>query len=218
MEHIVKILAKEFVTHDVLRITTEKPAGFHFTPGQATEVSINQEGWKDKQRPLTICSGEKDTILEFIIKIYPGNEAVTGKLNTLDVGDELLVGEPFGNLSYKGPGLFIAAGTGITPFIAILRGLKGPIGKNRLLFINKSWKDIIFERELKSILGENVRFILSREKREGYDYGHIDKAYLKAQIGEEQNFYICGPMKFVIQMKLILDELGVKPETVIVEL
>ena len=36
------------VTHDVKRFTIEKPKRFKFTPGQATEVSINKPGWEDE--------------------------------------------------------------------------------------------------------------------------------------------------------------------------
>ena len=37
---IVKIKAIKHITHDVLQITTEKPASYHFSSGQATEISI----------------------------------------------------------------------------------------------------------------------------------------------------------------------------------
>jgi hypothetical protein len=36
-----KIISVESVTHDVKRFTIQKPEGFKFIPGQATEVSIN---------------------------------------------------------------------------------------------------------------------------------------------------------------------------------
>lgn len=60
MKHFVKTISIENVTHDVLRITTEKPEHYHFTPGQATEVSINKAGWRDKKNPFTFtCIPEK---------------------------------------------------------------------------------------------------------------------------------------------------------------
>jgi len=37
----------EFVTHDVKRFIVEKPEGFSFKPGQATEIAINKEGLKE---------------------------------------------------------------------------------------------------------------------------------------------------------------------------
>lgn len=43
-QYPVKIKSIENITHDVLRIVTEKPHQYSFTSGQATEVSINKNG------------------------------------------------------------------------------------------------------------------------------------------------------------------------------
>ena len=40
-EYRVKILNTEFITPDVKRLTVEKPKGYVFTPGQATDVAID---------------------------------------------------------------------------------------------------------------------------------------------------------------------------------
>ncbi|MEO8414269.1 MAG: hypothetical protein ABI472_11450 [Ginsengibacter sp.] len=41
IENIVKILGIQQVTHDVKSVRLEKPKDYSFTPGQATDVSIN---------------------------------------------------------------------------------------------------------------------------------------------------------------------------------
>ena len=43
--HNVRVLEVEKLTHDVLGIKIEKPAGYTFIPGQATEVTINDKDW-----------------------------------------------------------------------------------------------------------------------------------------------------------------------------
>ncbi len=43
MEKVVKIKSIGQVTHDVKQFIVEKPEGYEFTPGHATEISINQE-------------------------------------------------------------------------------------------------------------------------------------------------------------------------------
>jgi ferredoxin-NADP reductase len=43
--HAVKIIDAEYITPDVKRFIIEKPAGYKFIPGQATEVALNKEGW-----------------------------------------------------------------------------------------------------------------------------------------------------------------------------
>jgi len=54
MLHREKILEIEFVTHDVKRFRVEKPQYYRFTPGQATEVAINKDGWKEKKDLLRL--------------------------------------------------------------------------------------------------------------------------------------------------------------------
>jgi ferredoxin-NADP reductase len=44
-EHVVKIISIRPVTHDVKQFRIEKPAGYAFIPGQATEISINSPTW-----------------------------------------------------------------------------------------------------------------------------------------------------------------------------
>ncbi len=53
-EHIVKMNSIEKLTHDVLRIVTDKLPYYHFIPGQATKVSISKVGWKEKALYLTL--------------------------------------------------------------------------------------------------------------------------------------------------------------------
>ncbi|KAF0212983.1 MAG: flavodoxin reductase family protein, partial [bacterium] len=49
----VKILHVGHVTHDVKRFMIEKPAEYMFVPGQACDVAIDKDGWREKQRPFT---------------------------------------------------------------------------------------------------------------------------------------------------------------------
>ena len=42
----VKILDIADVTHNVRRYTLERPGGYAFTPGQATDVSLDEEGMR----------------------------------------------------------------------------------------------------------------------------------------------------------------------------
>jgi ferredoxin-NADP reductase len=120
----VEILEKSKVTHDVWALTTARPDGFSFEPGQATEVRIDREKWREEPRPFTFTSLPDDDVLEFTIKAYRDHDGVTNKLDDVKVGEKLLIDDPWGAITYKGPGTFIAGGAGITPFLAILRDLK----------------------------------------------------------------------------------------------
>jgi ferredoxin-NADP reductase len=192
----VKIKSIQHITHDVLLIVTEKPTHFNFIPGQATEISINKEGWQDKKRPFTFTSLPDNDFLEFTIKIYPQNKGVTNEMLALKVNEELILHDIFGAIAYKGQGVFIAGGAGVTPFISIFRHLQSEkeVGNNQLIFANKTKKDIIQEVEFEKILGKNFINILSVEKVDGYANGQITEDFLKTYISEStKNIYICGP-------------------------
>lgn len=215
-EHIVKIIRTENVTHNVKRFTITKPSNYKYIPGQATEVSINKPEWKDERRPFTFTSLNEDLNLEFIIKIYPERNGVTNALNDLNAGDELILHDVWGVLNYKGPGVFIAAGAGITPFIAILRQLhkENKIEDNHLIFSNRTSSDIILKDELEHLMGKKFVNVLTREGNKK----HIDKEFLANIIHNfRQHFYVCGPDNFVSAINEALVSLGAKTDTVVFE-
>jgi glycine betaine catabolism B len=220
MEVIVKILEIRQVTHDVKRFRLEKPSGYSFHPGQATELSVNRPGWNEEKRPFTFTCLTKDPFLEFTIKRYADRHGVTDLLHQLQPGDEVILRDVWGAIEYKGPGCFIAGGAGITPFLAILRQLdqEKAVAGNTLFFSNKTAADIIEEEQLRSILGPNVFFILSQEKKEEYLNGRINGDFLRRYVTDfHQPFYICGPDPMIAEISGLLTGLGASPETLVFE-
>jgi ferredoxin-NADP reductase len=220
-EHIVKIRSVRNVTHDVLRFTLDKPQGYNFTPGQATEVAINKDEWKEERRPFTFTCLPGDSHLEFTIKTYPSRNGVTNALRQLKSGDELLLHDVWGAISYKGEGVFIAGGAGVTPFIAIFRDLnsKKQIGSNVLIFANKTKADIIDESDFRKMLGSAFINILADEKVEGYAHGMINEEFLKKNVKNfTQQFYVCGPPPMMDAVLGQLRKLGVGDNAITVEI
>ncbi len=219
--HVLKIKSIDKVTHDVLCIRLEKPGSYDFIPGQATEVAINKPGWTEERRPFTFTSLPKDEFLEFTIKTYPGHGGVTNELLHLKPGDELILHDVWGAISYKGEGIFIAGGAGITPFLSIFRYLHdtGQLAGNKLIFANKTKEDIIRKDELQSYLGDNFINILSEEKADGYAHGYITRPFLELNMAETRGkFYVCGPPPMMEATQKILTEMGVGEEAIVVEL
>ena len=218
--HKVKIIAIHDVTHDVKSFRLEKPDGYKFIPGQATEISIPKPGWENEKRPFTFTALNDEPYLEFTIKGYHDHNGVTNQLHQLQAGDELEIHDVWGVISYKGPGYFIAGGAGITPFMAILRQLHKDhqLGENVLFFSNKTSDDIIYEAELSDMLGDNVHYTLTHEERAGYNDHKIDESFLKSQITDfNKHFYVCGPDKMVQDISAALEKLGAKTDAVVFE-
>jgi hypothetical protein len=222
MSHTVTIKEITELTHDVRELKVEKPEGYIFTPGQATEVAINKEEWREEKRPFTFTGLNEDDYLEFVIKIYPDHDGVTEQIGQLKAGDQLIIDEPWGAIEYKGEGVFIAGGAGITPFISIFRDLdrKNEIGNNTLIFSNKSANDIILEKEFKHLLGDQFINVITDVPSDEYEFidGFVDKEYLESTINDfSQKFYVCGPPPFNDAMLKYLKELGADPEGLVFE-
>ena len=219
-EHVVKILKVEFVTHNVKRLRVKKPKGYAFKPGQATEAAVNKPEFKNQNRPFTFTSLNEDPQLEFTIKIYKEHGGVTKAIGELKDGDEIIIHDVWGAINYKGSGVFFAGGAGVTPFIAIFRQLfkDGKISGNLLYFSNKTEKDIILKDEFEKMLGNNFYNTITRETSTKYDKRKIDETFIKEKVKNfNQNFYVCGPDKFVTDINVALKNLGANPDSIVIE-
>lgn len=220
MAESVAILETERVTHDVVRLTVDRPDGYSFEPGQATDVAIDRDGWRDEQRPFTFTSLADADTLEFVIKIYPDHDGVTDRIGALSKGDRLLIGDAWGAIQYKGPGVFIAGGAGVTPFIAILRDLqrRGDLTGQCLIFSNRTEKDIILRDEFEAMDGLRCIFTVTDDESSPLAHGIVDKDFLKKHVSDfSQAFYVCGPPKMNEAVTGILQELGADPDSVVLE-
>ncbi|APE42114.1 flavodoxin reductase [Sulfitobacter alexandrii] len=217
-----RIILKDLkpVTHDTHHYTFSRPEGLSFEPGQAAELAIDRDEWRDEGRPFTFVSQPEDDDIEFVIKSYPDHDGVTEKLAQLKPGAELTLDGPFGAITDHGPGTFIAAGAGITPFISILRKHRreGTMDGCTLLFANKTEADIILRGEWEAMKGLRAEFILSDEKVDGLHHGKIDKSILEELVTDfDQTFYLCGPQEFVDDVRDALKDLGAKESSIVTE-
>lgn len=119
----LKIIEVEHYTDRLFRIKTERPMSFRFTAGEFTMIGM---GDNDITRAYSITSGPYDEYLEFYsIKVQDG--PLTSRLQHVQPGDMLEVGDrPTGtltlaNLELGGDLWMLATGTGIAPFISLLR-------------------------------------------------------------------------------------------------
>ncbi|MDY0006284.1 MAG: hypothetical protein RBS22_05620, partial [Spongiibacteraceae bacterium] len=126
----------------------------------------------------------------------------------------------FGAIQYQGEGTFIAGGAGVTPFIAILRDLraKHAIGDNRVIFANKTRKDIILHEELREMLGDQLVNILSKEKTADYPCGQVSAEFINQHCGSlDKYFYVCAPPPMMEAVQKHLAALNVAEDRIVME-
>lgn len=216
----VSIKEANFVNGNVKRFMLEKPKGYQFVPGQAAEFALNEEGWNNQFRPFTFTSLNSWEHLEILVKIYPERNGVTAQLARTNAGATLLMKEPFGAIEYKGPGVFIAGGSGITPFLSIFRELKkqGRIANNKLIYSNYTSRDVINGAELHDLLKENYINHYTKEGVIGFREKRLNKDLLIDYIKDfSQRFYVCGSQSFVHDITNMLMELGASADSLVIE-
>jgi ferredoxin-NADP reductase len=220
MSHRLVLDRIEPVTHDTNHLVFPRPEGFEFTPGQATELTLDRDGWRDEGRPFTFVSQPGDDTLEFVIKSYPERDGVTARIAELAPGDAVEITEPFGAIHDRGPGVFIAGGAGVTPFIPILRrrAMENALEGCMLIFSNKRERDIILRQEWEGMHDLLTIFTVTAEPTEGLPHARIDRDFLAEAVKDfDQTFYVCGPPKMVDDVTAALRELGAEPDTLTLE-
>ena len=118
----LNVIEVQHYTDKLFRIRTERPRSYRFTAGEFVMIGLEDA----PSRAYSITSGPYDDYIEFYsIKVPDG--PLTSKLQHIQVGDTIKVGEkPTGtlilaNLELGGHLVMMASGTGIAPFISLLR-------------------------------------------------------------------------------------------------
>ena len=167
MQHTTKIIEKSWLTHDVIRLRLERPMNYSFDAGQAIEVSLENPRFQGENAPFTLTGLSSETYLELILKVYAEHNGMTLEISKLKEGDRLIISDAWDSYKNLGPGLFIAGGTGITPFVAILRQLnvENRVAGSKLLLPTKPKRIFFFSKSLARCLGKTLlTFYRARKK------------------------------------------------------
>ena len=122
--------------------------------------------------------------------------------------------------------VMIAAGSGITPMMAMIRYMEDLCLGTRvtLLYCVRSADDIIFEAELLALRTRLKNFqyhiLLSRPHKEWAGArGHVSREFIESTVRNPgtPDFFLCGPPSFMETCRGILNDLGVKPERLLQE-
>lgn len=246
----IRLCSKTTVTHDTLLFTFEPiyqkekyefhnmPIGCHFV---LSMPSLNG----NISRPYTLVSEDLTSLLDvtkgcsclyFLIKIYQ-NGQFTPRLEKFQIGDELTISSikcPFVNekLLCDKNIVILSAGTGITPFINLLRKVFVQDESSQtcvtLLNFNKTSADIIWKEKF-DLLSEKFgpkfiwRNFLSEENNENccinVEHGRVSDALLKRYLGSPHDnalVLVCGPPGFNERCIHILSDFGISSEHIFV--
>lgn len=219
----------------VVGFAPEDRAAFAFQPGQYLTLRAEIDGAAE-QRCYSICSAPGDDEIKVAIKHVPGGRFSAWARQALAVGVSLDVMPPegrFGRLPEVPAGggayLAIAAGSGVTPILSLIRTLLATERESRFTFVygNRAAASIMFREALDDLKDRYLdRFslvhVLSRERHDAaLAEGRIDGAMLVelAESGfiapdQADAIFLCGPGDFLDAVSETLLGLGAAPEAI----
>ena len=186
-------------------------------------------------RSYSICSSPNSGLLKIGVKAV-SNGLFSNYANTaLREGDHLEVSTPKGrfvveNAYRKNTFFAIAAGSGITPVVSILKNvlLSNKESQFVLLYGNRSIKETMFFDEIEGLkISFAGRFfcynIYSAENNPNSEYGRIDFGFINFCLKKHDNLkfdkiFICAPEGLTESVSNNLEDLGYKKENILYEL
>ncbi len=235
---VIKEIKKE--TPDCVSVQFEVPEDlrekFNYHHGQSLTMRSKING-EEVRRTYSLCSSPLDKQWRVAIKKVEGGLFSSFANETLKKGDTLEVMEPVGKFytrldpSHQKNYLAIAAGSGITPVLSIIKTtLRTEIKSSfTLVYGNRSRNSIIFFEELEALKNQFMeRFtlinILSRERTESsINYGRIDKDKLNElakvlDYSSMDEVFICGPEEMIFSAKDFMQQKGMGEKNIHFEL
>ncbi len=200
-----------------------------FTPGMFAMLEYRNESYK-VARAFSIANAPPSDYFEFLIALIHGQ--LTSRLEAAKTGDVYYLSAPYGQFKFDIESasklLFLAGGTGLAPFLSMLRQAKSLSKKIDcvLLYSVKYPDEIINKEELNAMgqeLGMKLTVTVTRPKEgDGWngETGHVDAEMILRHTADfkERTAYICGPPAFVKGLKEALVSLGVNERSIKAEM
>lgn len=225
-----------WVPDKLYSISITKSFNFEFKPGQFARLGVNIRD--NIFRAYSIVSSPEDKYLEFCYNVIP-NGILSPCLSTLKIEDNIYIDRisygflSIDNLIKNRNLLMIASGTGITPFISLLRSKDiWPIFKKIIIVHSvKYYNELCYKEEILNKMNDRNLYykiynneivykpIVTQERFPGITNRRITDIFT---IGEIENFLgenimptntsimICGNPGLVRDMRVILNNIGFK--------
>lgn len=226
----VKDIRRE--TEDAISIAFLVPSEladlYKYKPGQFLTLRKTING-EDIRRSFSVCSGLQENELRVAVRVLPDGKFSGYAANQMSIGEELQVMTPTGNFTTEitedteKSFLFIAAGSGITPVISLIKTILHTAKKSNvtLIYGNRGFNHIIFREELESLKNKymsnfSLMHVFSRERiGNKLQEGRLNRQKIKdiynvflKDINFDGGVFVCGPEPVIFDVKDFFEEIG----------
>lgn len=186
---------------------------FNFESGQVVALSLQKD---EPPRLYSIASEPQNDEVAILFKVKPDG-FLTPRLAQVEIGGAILVSQPFGAFyGSKGSDYWIAAGTGIAPFVSMQKNGLAP--QKTLIHGGRAENSFYFASLFIKDSSLNYIPCSSTMEKEGFYKGRLTE-YLKTEELElDKTFFVCGSSEMVVQVRDILIDRGVDYDKIIAEI
>jgi ferredoxin-NADP reductase len=203
----VRVRSNERLDEGLRLVAFDRPFGF--LPGQHVGLTLDPSA---EPRLYSLASGPREATMEILFDVHPGG-ALTPRLAAARPGDTVWTTPPAGTFACEpGPGLWIAGGTGIAPFVSMRRG--GLAAGKTLIHGARSPAAFHGASEFAAEAGLVYRRCSSRAEAPGIENGRIPDLVARLDPLPDGPCLLCGPPEMVVAAREALFARGVPAERV----
>jgi len=194
------------------------PDGMRYLPGQYVNVSVPGTA---QARSYSFSSMPRDGIVQFLVRNIPGGLMSSYLAGQAVVGDAVTIAGPIGSFYLRDvtrPVLFLAGGTGLAPFLAMLEELERatPNHPIHMVYGVTNDADLVEVGALETFAARIPGFTFttvvgaadSAHPQKGYVTHHLPEVALN---GGDVDVYLCGPPPMVDAVRAYLNDKHIVP-------
>ncbi|HEU0275191.1 MAG TPA: MOSC and FAD-binding oxidoreductase domain-containing protein [Candidatus Udaeobacter sp.] len=231
------VIAIDHESADVISLTMQSADGQPLPtalPGQYVVLRLQKSGGTPLFRCYSLSEAPSADRYRISVKIEPNGAAGPYLRDNVRVGDVLDVTSPRGSFilqSGERPVVLLSAGIGATPVLSMLHVLAAAHSTRQVLWLHAARDGehhpfVAEVRRLMAALPHGRSFVcysrpgLRDEAGKDFDAtGHLSRSVFdEVHFPREADVYLCGPTRFMSDMKEVLATMGVAPQRIHVEL
>ncbi|MEO6103090.1 MAG: ferredoxin reductase [Pseudoxanthomonas sp.] len=209
---LARVVAREQASRDAVTLVLKPNRHWRgFQPGQHVNLGAEINGSRVTRSYSLTGPARADGRIAITVKAIEGGKLSQHLCREARIGDVLELGAAFGDMTLpeqlEGRWLFLAAGSGITPLMAMVRTLAAqgmPVPLD-LVYWARNREELCFAAELRALAATHanfkVHFALTREAEllQGESCGRIERALVDSLLDDAggRHVFACGPGGFV---------------------
>ena len=208
-----------------LRVPPEHEEAFRYVAGQHLTFKLPWDDFEITRCYSLASCPELGEPMKIGVKRVEGGRVSNWLNDNLKAGDQLLASVPEGRFVLdrdtrsSTPLFLFAAGSGITPIIALLKSALGTTKRSiTLLYANQNLKSVVYADELQRLAQEHSdRFVVHHHLDS--DGGFLSPKEVRSLLhhADIAEFYICGPEPFMELIEQTLQQADVHEELIYIE-